>query len=445
VLYPLDGGFAAVVDKEVDGEGSLPAQIEINPSRRISQVHAATRAARAVFLCSAPLVGRPNAGLSDAGLRLACVEPGDQLAIFGEALRELKLRATYLYEEAGRYWFSTQPNMNREADDRAKSLPEHAVDEAISRVLNDDARAKGGFDRVFAAPDDVTQIDEVSALSVVVLGPSTPHSGRAATPSTATAAVSDALTRCRSSQRRCRNTLIFVAADEGLLATAREAMRRAMAWADISGDERLQKQLTQSQAAAAKDSARTSNEGAMRAVRNAWNHILFPVKTDATEAGKAFELEHLTLSAKDKGAIPAGVYEKARADGVVLEKLGPDTLWLKLRPLWAEDRPHTGSGPTTTTTTSAGPTSVTLPPPAPTKPHRFYGSVEIDINRPVKAFDTILNSVVMELQRSPGAKVKLTLEIEAESPSGFNEQDVGVVRDNTKQLKFTPGSTGFAE
>ncbi len=113
-----------------------------------------------------------------------------------------------------------------------------------------------------------------------------------------------------------------------------------MAWADIAGDERLQKQLTQSQAAAAKDSAKTSKEGAVRAVRNAWNHILFPVKTDATEAGKAFELEHLALSAKDKGAIPAGVYEKARADGVVLEKLGPDTLWLKLRPLWAEDRPH---------------------------------------------------------------------------------------------------------
>ena len=113
VLYPLDNGFAAVVDKEVDGAGSLPVQIEANPQRRISQMRAATRAARAVFLCSAPLVGRPNAGLSGPGLRLACAEPGDQLAIFGEALRELSQRATYLYEEAGRYWFSTQPTLNR--------------------------------------------------------------------------------------------------------------------------------------------------------------------------------------------------------------------------------------------------------------------------------------------------------------------------------------------
>jgi hypothetical protein len=84
-------------------------------------------------------------------------------------------------------------------------------------------------------------------------------------------------------------------------------------------------------------------------------------------------------------------------------------------------------------------------PPTPTKPHRFYGSVEIDMNRPVKAFDAILNAVVMELQRSPGAKVKLILEIEAEAPAGFKDEDVGVVRDNTKQLKFTPGSTGFSD
>jgi predicted AAA+ superfamily ATPase len=103
VLYPLDQAFAAVVDREVDGEGSLPAQMEANTTRRISQARAATRAARAVFLCSAPLGGQANAGVNGQGVRLACAEPGDQLAIFGEALRELSEHATYLYEESGRY------------------------------------------------------------------------------------------------------------------------------------------------------------------------------------------------------------------------------------------------------------------------------------------------------------------------------------------------------
>jgi hypothetical protein len=63
--------------------------------------------------------------------------------------------------------------------------------------------------------------------------------------------------------------------------------------------------------------------------------------------------------------------------------------------------------------------------------------------RPVKSFDAILNAVVMELQRVPGAKVKLTLEVEAEAPGGFPDADVGVVRDNARQLKFKAEATGF--
>jgi hypothetical protein len=65
--------------------------------------------------------------------------------------------------------------------------------------------------------------------------------------------------------------------------------------------------------------------------------------------------------------------------------------------------------------------------------------------RPVKAFDAIPNAVIMELQRTNGAKVKLTLEIEAQAPDGFAEADVGVVRDNARQLKFKAESTGFED
>jgi hypothetical protein len=82
-------------------------------------------------------------------------------------------------------------------------------------------------------------------------------------------------------------------------------------------------------------------------------------------------------------------------------------------------------------------------PVVPGQRHRFYGSVEIDMVRPVRSFDSILNAVVMELQRSPNTKVKITLEIEAETPTGFDDADIGVVRDNARQLKFKPESTGF--
>lgn len=541
VLYPLDPAFSAVIDREVDGDGSLPMRMEANPSRRISQARAATRAARAVFLCTAPLSGQPNAGLTGQGLRLACAEPGDQLAIFGEALRELSERASYLHEEGGRYWFSTIPTLNREADIRAKAYPEHEVDAAIIDVLREDARSKGGFHGVFAAPDDPTGIDEAKVLSLVILGPSTPHSGGAAQKSAATDAVTETLMRCRATQRRLRNTLIFVAADEALLATAREATRKSKAWADIAGDKRLQDQLPQGQMRDAEARAKSNREGAAKAVRNAWSHVLYPVKSDATAAGVAFELERSSITSKDRAAIPVGVYDKIgpKGDGTIKEKLGPDTFSLQLKPLWPQDRPHlpvneiaewfctyvylpklrdrvvldtairdavrntappfgyadsfdeasgsyvgliwakippelmpstaalvrsdvaleqlkrqqpdggvgTGHGDGTVRP-EGGPKAPAGPvtrPTGPTLPRRFYGSVEIDMVRPVKSFDAILNAVVMELQKTQGTKVKLTLEVEAEAPNGFSDGDVGVVRDNARQLKFKAESTGFED
>jgi hypothetical protein len=74
---------------------------------------------------------------------------------------------------------------------------------------------------------------------------------------------------------------------------------------------------------------------------------------------------------------------------------------------------------------------------------RFYDSVEIDTVRPVKAFEAIVSAVVLELQRTKGVKVKLMLEIEADAEDGFSDADIGVVRDNARQLKFKPESTGF--
>jgi hypothetical protein len=49
----------------------------------------------------------------------------------------------------------------------------------------------------------------------------------------------------------------------------------------------------------------------------------------------------------------------------------------------------------------------------------------------------------MELLRTESAKVKLKLEIEVEAPAGFSQADIGVVRDNARQLKFKTNSTGF--
>jgi hypothetical protein len=53
----------------------------------------------------------------------------------------------------------------------------------------------------------------------------------------------------------------------------------------------------------------------------------------------------------------------------------------------------------------------------------------------VKSFDLILNAVILELQRTRGAKAKVTLEIAAETSSGFDASEVGIVLDSPKAVE----------
>jgi hypothetical protein len=127
-----------------------------------------------------------------------------------------------------------------------------------------------------------------------------------------------------------------------------EAMRRALAWDSIGGDprqdrrvdKRLQDQLTQSQLADARDKVKNSREGATRALRTAWSHVLFPV--ESTEAGRPFDLDHLALTARERSGVPAAVYDKtsAKGDGIIKEALGGETLSTRLAELWPADRLH---------------------------------------------------------------------------------------------------------
>jgi hypothetical protein len=94
-------------------------------------------------------------------------------------------------------------------------------------------------------------------------------------------------------------------------------------------------------------------------------------------------------------------------------------------------------------------TGSTVQPPSgpPQKPtlRRFVGVIDLDPQRPIPTMQKVVENVIAELQRTRGTSIKLTLEIEAEATSGFDESDASVVRDNTKTLKFREGTTGFFE
>jgi hypothetical protein len=71
-----------------------------------------------------------------------------------------------------------------------------------------------------------------------------------------------------------------------------------------------------------------------------------------------------------------------------------------------------------------------------TKKTMFFGSVELD---PIKAklqFSDVAEEVLMLFTQKPGVKVRISVEIEAESPTGFDDGIQRSARQNCDQLKF---------
>ena len=79
-------------------------------------------------------------GLEDRQVKLGCVQPGEVVATFGDALRRLTDRATYLYVDGKRYWYSTQPTVTRLAEDRAGQLADPDVNDEIVRRLREEVK-----------------------------------------------------------------------------------------------------------------------------------------------------------------------------------------------------------------------------------------------------------------------------------------------------------------
>ena len=79
--------------------------------------------------------------------------------------------------------------------------------------------------------------------------------------------------------------------------------------------------------------------------------------------------------------------------------------------------------------------------PKPAQPTRFHGTVALDSMRVGLDASRIAEEVISHLSGLVGAKVTVTLEIEAEVPSGAPDHVVRTVTENSRTLKFA--SQGF--
>ncbi len=233
----LSDNWVPVIERDVDGPGSLPARLD-GEVPNLGKFSACRRVARTVYLGSAPTVAAAHRGLEDRQIYLGCVMPGESAAVFGDALRRLGGMATYLYQDGRRFWYSTQPTVTKLADDRAEQLkrePDKVAKEIERRVRADLSKQPGDFSRVHPFPQGGQDVPDDLEARLVVLGVGHPHVKGPDSP--ALEVTKQILDTCRSAPRLYRNTLVFLAADKTRLQDLDEAVRRWLAWKSILEDK----------------------------------------------------------------------------------------------------------------------------------------------------------------------------------------------------------------
>jgi predicted AAA+ superfamily ATPase len=130
-------------------------------------------------------------------------------------------------------------------------------------------------------------------------------------------------------------------------------------------------------------------------------------------------------------ASSAGLVVKANIARAQIDKENKPPI-IFVDPPW-EPGPIPPSGPGPTPPPGPGPT----PPPGPIQPKRFHGTVTLDTTRVGRDASKIAEEVIAHLSGLVGTNVTVTLEIEAEIPSGAPDTVVRTVTENSRTLKFT--------
>lgn len=341
----LEDNWIPVIDKDVDGANSLPLSLDRN-NPNLGRYSACRRIARTVYMGSAPTLRAANRGLEERRVKLGCVQPGENVATFGDALRRLTDQATYMYIDANRYWVATQPNVNRTAQERAEQLlnDHHPVWEEIIKRLKSN-KNRGDFGAIHVAPDTTADIpdDSTSGIRLVVLDPQHSHS-RLTNDSPARQWAENALSRKGSSPRYYKNTLLFLAPDKTNIDNLERNTAQYLAWKSILADDHKKiLNLDNFQRSQAETKQETTNTHVDKILCDTYQWLLIPDQPDpqGSVAWKEIRLQGTDFPvahASQKAVHESDVITTYAGTNLRLEALNPylwqDSNHIDLKKLW---------------------------------------------------------------------------------------------------------------
>lgn len=325
----LPDNWTPIIEKDVDGPQALPAKIDADVTN-LGKYYACRRVARTIYLGSAPNAGSLQRGVEDRRVKLGCVLPGEQHAVFGDALRRLAAASTYLYQDGQSYWYDTRPTVGKLAADRADQLVREPdrVQSEIEAWLQMALRNKGGFGSIHVAPKTEHDVRDDFETRLVVLG--IDHTYHKDGNSNAEIFAAEILESRGASPRQYRNALIFLAPDQTRIQDLQEATRHYLAWNSIV-EESEGLDLSGQQLKQAKQRQASSAEAVTARIPETYLWLLVPVQARPTDP-----LSWEAIRLRGAGILAERVFKRLQSEELMVASFAGTRLRMELDsvPLW---------------------------------------------------------------------------------------------------------------
>lgn len=323
----IGDAYETVLGSDVANHGAKAPQIDQALGSEYAREGVAQGLATSIFLYSHS--GGRERGGTEPQLRLAVLHPAMTPAIVADATDRLTKRLWYLYGDGGVWRFLAQPNLNKILVEREDAVGSEEIRQEVRRTLEEIVGLRT-FRRVYVWPTEDRDVADTPELSLVVLDLNHPL-GQEDEDETRRF-ISRILDNHGTTFRKYRNTLAFLAPDDGALQGVTSAARSLIALRGIATDQVTVEQLSEEQRKMLYERLDNARSGLPQRVAAAYRHIVVggPEKSlQAWDMGAQAYDTSRTLSQR--------VWDTLKDTEKLLEKLDPRLIVEERWALWPED------------------------------------------------------------------------------------------------------------
>lgn len=293
--------YESVLAADITGSGANSKKVDEEVGHAYKGLKLGTKLATAIFLYSFSGGGKER-GVTLGELKLSCSDPNVPSSVITDVAEKLRGTLFYLQSDAGRFFFSSQPNLNSILVTKMSEVENGALRDYTKTLIE---KYLGRELPAYVWPRNTKDIPDTEVFKLIIL------------PEDDVALRREILEKCGETPRVHRNTLFFLCPtnSEGERLSFENWLRRLIAWEMISRDPSLN--LSEQQRREVMRALTEARQEERIKLRSFYRKVYVPSRD-------GFKEIDLGIPAFGESKSLCGeVVDRLKAEGELLEKLAP--------------------------------------------------------------------------------------------------------------------------